>query len=104
MIRKPKGRSTESWEFDPRSRRIKEVGDRGYSLQLGIVMRGVLRWRMEERVGGKRLVQLVELGRKEWGGVEEGMGEWAFAKVGEGKEEEGEFKIRGCAEKPWKRG
>ncbi|KAL8751500.1 MAG: hypothetical protein Q9199_006372, partial [Rusavskia elegans] len=29
MMRKPKGRSTESWEFDPRSRRIKEVGDRG---------------------------------------------------------------------------
>ncbi|CAL8584532.1 hypothetical protein XPA_010123 [Xanthoria parietina] len=106
MIPKPNSRSTESWEFDPRSRRVKEVSERGYSLQLGIVMKGVLRRRMEERLAGKRLVQMVELGRKEWGGVEEGMQEWAFDKLEEGKEEDDEWdvSVRGCAEKPWKRG
>ena len=106
MIPKPNGRTTESWEFDPRSRRVKEVSERGYSLQLGIVMKGVLRRRMEERLAGKRLVQMVELGRKEWGGVEEGMAEWAFDKLEEGKEEDDEWdvSVRGCAEKPWERG
>lgn len=60
---------------------------------------------MEERLAGKRLVQMVELGRKECGGVEEGMKEWAFDKLEEGKEEEEwDCSVRGCAEKPWKRG
>ncbi|KAL8850775.1 MAG: hypothetical protein Q9221_004273 [Calogaya cf. arnoldii] len=100
MHPQPMGRSTESWEFDPRSRRVLGIEERGYSSQLEIVMRGVLRRRMEERVKGKRLVGLVELGRKEWGGEEVGMEEWAFGGVGE--VEEG--RIKGFGEKPWKRG
>ncbi|KAL8765352.1 MAG: hypothetical protein Q9209_007538 [Squamulea sp. 1 TL-2023] len=55
IISRPKGRSRESWEWDPRSRRVKEVGGRGYSLHLGVMMRGVLRKRMEERVWGKEV-------------------------------------------------
>ncbi|KAL8727807.1 MAG: hypothetical protein Q9166_005799 [cf. Caloplaca sp. 2 TL-2023] len=102
MIKRAEGRSVQSWEWDPRSRRIKEIGSRGYSLQLGVAMRGVLRKRMEERVGGKRLVDLIEMARREWGGKEVGMENWAFEKMGhdeekvEGKKETGE--------KPWKKG
>ena len=49
---------------------------------------------------------MVELGRKEWGGLEEGMKEWAFDKLEEGKEEDDEWdvSVKGRAEKPWKRG
>ncbi|KAL8837207.1 MAG: hypothetical protein Q9176_005838 [Flavoplaca citrina] len=102
MIPKSENRSTESWEWDPRSRKVKDVEERGYSMHLGVLMRAVLRRRMEERVGGKRLVRLVEVGRREWGGDDVRMEEWAFRGL-EGKEE-GEFKIRGAAGKPWKRG
>lgn len=102
MHPQPLGRSTESWEFGPRSRRVLGIEERGYSLQLEIVMRGVLRRRMEERVKGKRLVGLVELGRKEWGRLEVGMEQWAFGGAGEGGEDEGEGRIRGVGGKPWK--
>ncbi|KAL8893757.1 MAG: hypothetical protein Q9192_004954 [Flavoplaca navasiana] len=102
MIPKSEGRSTESWEWDPRSRRVRDVEEKGYSMHLGVLMRGVLRRRMEERVGGKRLVRLVEVGRKDWGGKDLALEECAFRGFdGEG---DGEFKIRGAAEKPWKRG
>ncbi|KAL8801053.1 MAG: hypothetical protein Q9182_004745 [Xanthomendoza sp. 2 TL-2023] len=83
MIERAQGRSMESWEWDPRSRRVTEIGSRGYSLELGVAMRAVLRTDMQDRVWGRKLVQRVEMARKDWGGVEVAMREWAFRKVSE---------------------
>ncbi|KAI4240554.1 MAG: hypothetical protein L6R40_005042 [Gallowayella cf. fulva] len=104
MIKKAENRSVDSWEWDPRSRGIKEVGSRGYSMPLGVTMRGVLRKKMEERVGGKKLIEVVEMGRRTWGGEDKRMEEWAFRKIREDEEGEREGKERGIGEKPWKRG
>ncbi|KAL8782735.1 MAG: hypothetical protein Q9213_005159 [Squamulea squamosa] len=101
MVSRPEGRSREDWEWDPRSRRVKEVGQRGYSLHLGVIMRGVLRKRMEDRVGGKRLIDFIEAGSKAWGGEEVVMEEWAFKKP-EGEQDNLVEKEGGV--KPWRRG
>ncbi|KAL8686875.1 MAG: hypothetical protein Q9224_005314 [Gallowayella concinna] len=101
MVQRAEGRSMESWEWDPRSRRITAIGSRGYSSQLGVAMREVLRKRMEDRIGGRGLVEKVEMGRKDWGGVEVGLREWGFRKM---DEEVDGVKVEGKARNSVERG
>ncbi|KAI4120334.1 MAG: hypothetical protein LQ338_007088 [Usnochroma carphineum] len=86
MCKQPEGMRYQGWEWDPLSRVVEDVRGRGYSRALQTCVRGVMRLRWRMRWAAGEAVEQVRRERKDWGGVDEGLEEWAFGGRGKRKE------------------